>query len=286
MRDMGFAATTLILGSLFAFVTSLAAVPAEAASHHFHRTSVRKIHAVVHHVRHVREARAVYRRSVAFHRTHVASKHYAKFHSKYHAKIRHVIHVAGNNCVPFARADSGIKLPGNAWQWWGNAAGVYQRGRIPQPGAVLDFRSNPHMPLGHVAVVAKVINRREIEINQANWIHGEVSHDVPVVDVSEANDWTAVRVEVGHSGVFGSVYPTYGFIYDTPDTGTLLAAAHAPPPQPVLNPAPTDLRPAAEQPWTTYEEVAELPSGPRHYVRPHPVVAAHHVYQQEALEQR
>ena len=286
MRDTGFAVTTLILGFLFTFATGLTVTSAEAASHHAHRAAGKKIHALAHHVRHVREVHAVHHRKVASHDKRPASKHYAKSHSKHHAIVRHVIHTAGSNCVPFARADSGIKLPGNAWQWWANAAGVYQRGRIPRAGAVLNFRSNPHMRLGHVAVVSKVINSREVEINQANWVHGEVSHDVPVVDVSEANDWTAVRVEVGHSGVFGSVYPTYGFIYDKPDTGTLLAAAHVPPPQPVLNPAPRDLRPAAERPWATYEEVAEAPSGPRHYVRLHRVVATQHVYQREALEQK
>lgn len=129
------------------------------------------------------------------------------------------------------------------------------------------------MPLGHVAVVTKIINRREIEVDHANWTHGRVSRSVPVVDVSEANDWSAVRVEVRSSGVFGSVYPTYGFIYDRADTGTMLAKARVPAPQPVLNPAPTDLRPAAERPWETYEEVAEAPDGPRHYVAVRRVVA-------------
>lgn len=280
MRDTAFAVTTLILGGLFTFATGLTAVPAEAASQHFHHAVVRRVHTLVHRVRQVREVRRIR------HKVVLRPKIRAKLASKYHAKIRHVIHVSGYNCVPFARDDSGISLPGNAWQWWGNAAGHYERGRVPQPGAVLDFRSNPQMRLGHVAVVAKVINSREVEINQANWVHGEISHDVPVVDVSEANDWTAVRVEVGHSGVFGSVYPTYGFIYDRPDTGTLLAAAHVPPPQPVLNPAPRDLRPAAERPWDTYEEVAELPSGPRHYVPPHRVLTVHHVHRRETVAQK
>lgn len=169
--------------------------------------------------------------------------------------------------MPFARRDSGIELPGNAWQWWDNAAGVYARGHAPQPGSVLAFRANPHMRLGHVAVVTRVINRREIEIDHANWSRGQIARGIPVVDVSEANDWTAVRVEIGRSGVFGSVYPTYGFIYDQPDNGgTEVAAVHAPAPEPVLNPPPRDLRPAAERPWQTYEEVAEAPAGPRHRV--------------------
>ncbi len=172
----------------------------------------------------------------------------------------------GISCVPFARSDSGIDLTGNAWQWWGHAAGVYARGSLPEPGSVLAFRSNPHMRLGHVAVVSRIINRREIEIDQANWwsvgMRGGVSRDVPVVDVSEANDWTAVRVGLGYSERYGAVYPTYGFIYDRPDTGMVRAEVTAPAPEPTLNPAPRDLRPAVERPWKTYEEVAEAPETP------------------------
>jgi hypothetical protein len=83
-----------------------------------------------------------------------------------------------------------------------------------------------------------------------------------VVDVSEADDWSAVRVGLGRSGDFGSVYPTYGFIYDRPDSGVEVAAASAPSPQPALNPAPRDLRPMAERPWQTFEEVAQAPALP------------------------
>ncbi|MGC8159731.1 hypothetical protein ACP3WZ_24715, partial [Salmonella enterica] len=31
-------------------------------------------------------------------------------------------------CVPFARAASGIQIYGDAWTWWGQAAGRYRRG--------------------------------------------------------------------------------------------------------------------------------------------------------------
>ncbi|HTW72706.1 MAG TPA: CHAP domain-containing protein [Acetobacteraceae bacterium] len=171
------------------------------------------------------------------------------------------------SCVPYARSASGIELSGNAWQWWDHAAGVYARGHVPELGSVLAFRANPRMRLGHVAVVSRIINRREVEIDQANWWgpggrYGGVSRDVPVVDVSEANDWSAVRVGLGGSGDFGAVYPTYGFIYDHPDTGVMLASAHAPAPEPALNPAPRDLRPVAERPWQTIEQVAEAPPIP------------------------
>ena len=55
-------------------------------------------------------------------------------------------------------------------------------------------------------------------------MRGGVSHGVAVVDVSEANNWSAVRVQLGHGGDFGSVYPTYGFIYNRPDSLTTSAA--------------------------------------------------------------
>ncbi|HUB16972.1 MAG TPA: CHAP domain-containing protein [Acetobacteraceae bacterium] len=190
---------------------------------------------------------------------------FASRHGRLVGRTWHVV-ARGISCVPFARSDSGIALSGNAWEWWDHAAGVYARGHVPEPGSVLAFRANPRMRLGHVAVVSRIINRREVEIDQANWwgagLRGGVSRNVPVVDVSEANDWSAVRVGLGGSGEFGAVYPTYGFIYDRPDSGVMVAAAQAPAPQPMLNPAPRDLRPVAERPWQTYEQVAEAPAQP------------------------
>lgn len=176
-------------------------------------------------------------------------------------------HGGGISCVPFARSDSGIHLTGNAWQWWGKADGVYARGHVPEAGSILAFRSNPRMRLGHVAVVSRVINAREIEIDHANWgpgnhMRGPVTRSVPVVDVSESNDWTAVRVGLGESDEFGAVYPTYGFIYDRPDNGVIVAAAGVPAPALDLSPPRRDLRPAAERQWRTYEEVAEAPERP------------------------
>lgn len=169
----------------------------------------------------------------------------------------------GISCVPFARNDSGIMVTGNAWQWWEKAEGVYARGSVPEPGSVLTFRSNGRMRLGHVAVVSRIVNPRVVEIEHANWagtgMRGGVARNIPVVDVSEANNWTAVRVGLGRTGEFGSVYPTYGFIYDRADTGKLIAATTVPAPKPELNPVPSDLRPVAERGWQTYEEVAEAP---------------------------
>ncbi len=134
---------------------------------------------------------------------------------------------------------------------------------MPKIGSVLTFRSNSRMRLGHVAVVSRVINPREIEVDQANWEPGgRVSHDVAVVDVSEDNDWTAVRVELGEGTAFGAVYPTYGFIYDQRDMGTMIAANARPTPLPSLNPTTQDLRGASDD-----NEVAELPD---------PVPVLHH----------
>lgn len=130
-------------------------------------------------------------------------------------------------CVPFARAASGIELKGNAVNWWDAASGVYERGHRPESGAVLNFRANSSMRLGHVAVVKHIINSREIEIDHANWAwsgKSNVTRNVAVIDVSERNDWTAVRVALGGGrDDFGSVYATYGFIYDRPDHGTMIA---------------------------------------------------------------
>ena len=128
-------------------------------------------------------------------------------------------------CVPFARANSGIELVGNAATWWNKAAGVYQRGSRPEVGSVLNFRAVSRMRLGHVAVVSRVIDSRNLEIDHANWASpGGVSRSISVVDVSPQNDWTAVRVALNQGNEYGAVYPTYGFIYDRPEQGTQTAA--------------------------------------------------------------
>jgi surface antigen len=130
---------------------------------------------------------------------------------------------SGISCVPFAREASGIELKGNAVNWWDAASGVYQRGRAPERGSVLNFRATGRMRLGHVAVVTTVVNSREVEVDHANWAGGGVERGIPIIDVSPDNDWSEVRVSLDHRGDFGSVYPTYGFIYDRPDHGTILA---------------------------------------------------------------
>jgi surface antigen len=252
MRAWGTGATMLILGSILSLGSPLTARPTLASPNHDGGSSAQPLAPTRTYVGGVRSQKAASNSSTS-------------------ARARHYAGGGGISCVPFARSDSGISVPGNAWQWWENAAGVYARGRVPESGSVLTFRANGRMRLGHVAVVSRVINPREVEVEHANWagsgVWGGVARNVPVVDVSEANDWTAVRVGLGRGKEFGSVYPTYGFIYDRPDNGTLVAAAQAPTPKPVLNPVPSDLRPAVERGWQTYEEVAEAPKGPKHHRR-------------------
>ena len=156
----------------------------------------------------------------------------------------------GISCVPFARAATGLAVKGNAHAWWDSAAGTYARGARPEAGSVLNFQSTQRMRLGHVSVVARVIDARTVEVDHANWAgpgmrKGQVVRGVPVIDVSERNDWSAVQVGLGHTGSFGSIYPTYGFIYDRPDQGVMVANTLA---RPGTNPGPR------------YSEVAEAPA--------------------------
>ena len=123
-------------------------------------------------------------------------------------------------CVPFAREVSGISIRGDAWTWWGAAAGQYDRGHAPRIGAVVVFKKFAAMRYGHVAVVTRVINSREVLVDHANWAphrgrgRGQISKMVAVTDVSPGNDWTEVRVWNAPTRDFGTrTYPTYGFIY-------------------------------------------------------------------------
>jgi surface antigen len=124
-------------------------------------------------------------------------------------------------CVPFARMISGIQIFGDAWTWWQQAAGKYAQGFTPKSGAVLVFKPNGAMTKGHVAVVSQVLTDRVIQVTQANWSiieghRGQVERDVTVVDVSPAGDWSQVKVWYDPVRDLGkTVYPTYGFIYQT-----------------------------------------------------------------------
>ena len=203
-----------ILGAVIALSAPLLPTPAEAARHG-----------------HSAAAHDAFLRGAAFHGgSHRFTAHWYGGPFRGHwGRARAVYRSAwagGISCVPYARENSGIELSGNAATWWDHAAGVYARGNQPEIGSVLNFRATGRMPLGHVAVVTDLRGPRAVEIDHANWAsRGSVSQGVLVEDVSPANDWTEVRVALGN-GDFGSVYPTYGFIYDRPDQGgTMLASA-------------------------------------------------------------
>ena len=121
----------------------------------------------------------------------------------------------GLQCVPFARDVSGIDIRGNAYTWWDQAAGRYARGHAPKVGAVLAFASTAKMRNGHVAMVSDVISDREVLLTHANWSRrGGIERNVRAVDVSEAGDWSRVRVWFGPMHDLGlTAYPTKGFIY-------------------------------------------------------------------------
>jgi len=183
-----------------------------SASNHVHSRVARTGHPTV---------RLAHVKTYGHHNAHTASyglrRHYAS--AQYHHSYL--------QCVPYAREVSHIELSGDAFLWWAEASGRYARGSTPEQGAVLNFRPIRRMPLGHVAVVTSVIDSRTIMVTQANWIRGTITNDVTVQDVSANNDWSQVQVQLGDGDKSGSSYPTYGFIYNQPDNGTVIASSGA-----------------------------------------------------------
>jgi surface antigen len=119
----------------------------------------------------------------------------------------------GLSCVPFARALTGFALSGDAADWWEQAAGRYARAAMPEVGGVLVFRRTARLPSGHVSVVSELLDARHIHVIQANWMPGELDVDQLVVDVSERNDWSSVRVWYPPGNLLGAhPYPAHGFI--------------------------------------------------------------------------
>jgi len=122
-------------------------------------------------------------------------------------------------CVPFARSASGIQIFGDAWTWWDQADGRYDRGHRPRVGSVIVFEKTGRLPLGHVAVVSRVVEKRVLMLTHANWSRqngkrGHAEQDVTLYDVSPRNDWSAVKVWYRDSdGLGGSIYPVAGFIH-------------------------------------------------------------------------
>jgi hypothetical protein len=126
-------------------------------------------------------------------------------------------------CVPYARAQSGIEIHGNAGTWWGQAEGRYHRGSEPRVGAVLAFQPSRAMPIGHVAVVAEIVDDRRVYLNHANWSGpGRIERRALAEDVSPNGDWSQVRVWYAPQGSLGlRANPTFGFIYnETPAAET------------------------------------------------------------------
>ncbi len=125
----------------------------------------------------------------------------------------------GLQCVPYARALSGVTIFGDAHTWWDQAEGKYARGNQPKVGAVLAFPPHGNMRLGHVAAVRRIVDDRTIMISHANWstiggVRGHIEEDVRAVDVSEDNDWSEVRVWYTPNEALGSTeWPAHGFIY-------------------------------------------------------------------------
>lgn len=117
-------------------------------------------------------------------------------------------------CVPYARGESGVPIYGHAATWWRAAYGVYRRGSVPTPGAVMVFRASRRNPFGHLAVVRSIVNDRKIVVDHANWLNrGRIHRDTPVVDISRANDWSAVRVWYTPGDRLGAhAFPVHGFI--------------------------------------------------------------------------
>jgi hypothetical protein len=123
-------------------------------------------------------------------------------------------------CAIYARQRTNISLSGAARVWWDQAASRYRRSHKPEAGAVMAMGGTPS---GHVAVVSRVVNAREILIDHANWMGGgEIILGAVAYDVSGANDWTQVRVWHPPTNSLGlRPYPVQGFIHP----GAPIAAA-------------------------------------------------------------
>jgi len=125
----------------------------------------------------------------------------------------------GLQCVPYARALTGVQIRGDAHTWWGQAKGRYERGSRPKVGAVMSFKSHGASRLGHIAAVRKIIDKRTVLVSHANWSRingkrGHIEENVKVVDSSAKNDWSRVRVwYTPNNALGGTSRPLNGFIY-------------------------------------------------------------------------
>ncbi len=128
-------------------------------------------------------------------------------------------------CVPYARRVSGIRIFGDAWTWWDQAAGRYARGSTPKIGAIMALKPYGPMQLGHVAVVSRILDTRTVLLRHANWspiggVRGQIEDNVRAVDASPGNDWSAVRVWFAPLQNLGATHwPVQGFIYKSAPRG-------------------------------------------------------------------
>jgi len=121
-------------------------------------------------------------------------------------------------CVPFARKESGFEIYGDAHTWWDKAPPEYGKGIQPKRGAVLVLASTSKMPHGHLAVVKRIIDDRQIDVAHSNWGSNRATRSIiytahRVEDVSRANDWSSVRFWNKEANTFGFPYAVRGFLY-------------------------------------------------------------------------
>lgn len=117
-------------------------------------------------------------------------------------------------CARYARKASMVKIRGNAWTWWFQAKGRYERHAEPRAHSVMVFQKTRRNRYGHVAIVKEVLNSRVVVVDHANWLNrGRIHRNAKVMDVSPNNNWSAVRVWYSPGKRWGStIYPLYGFV--------------------------------------------------------------------------
>lgn len=120
-------------------------------------------------------------------------------------------------CVVYARDNSAFTIRGDAWTWWNTAEDHYVKDERPAVGSVLVLKRSQRLRYGHLAVVSQVVSSREILVDHANWLNrGQIHRDTLVLDVSQQNDWSLVRVWYTPGNTLGQrSYPAHGFIHPT-----------------------------------------------------------------------
>jgi hypothetical protein len=105
------------------------------------------------------------------------------------------------------------------WTWWRSAGGRYGRYGKPALGSILVLKRTSRLRYGHIAVVSRVLNSREILADHANWLNrGQIHQSTLVRDVSPNNNWSAVRVWYTPGNTLGKrTYAAYGFIHPLRD---------------------------------------------------------------------